>query len=357
MPKSEFAPIPYVDSVETPPDNEPVNIQRSVQALEAILSRGLGEVDYLHGHIHRKSHGHVRGEFRTIPNLPPELAQGVFAKVQTFQAMARFSNSASRSQSDYIPDGRGMAIKLLDVEGPRIFSEADEIGTQDFVMINHPVFFARNVEDFLRLEEVLTATKGNKLEKMQQAFTGGDWNPLNWHWRATVNALQTASHLPAHPASNTYFSMTPIRFGQYVAKYRAKPAGDLGINIVDTVSKLGNQSDAMRLMLQETLKTQQILFEFQVQLRTSERTMPVEDATVEWPENQSPYRTVALFLIPRQDLLAEFGQAAPRSCSFNVWHAIEDHRPLGGINRLRRKVYPIAAAWRVKEGTAEKPPA
>ena len=35
-------------------------------------------------------------------------------------------------------------------------------------------------------------------------LTGGDWNPLHWHWREMLTVAQIAGHLPAHPASNTY---------------------------------------------------------------------------------------------------------------------------------------------------------
>lgn len=77
--------------------------------------------------------------------------------------------------------------------------------------------------------------------------------------------------------------------------------------------------------------------------------MPVEDATVQWPEGDSPYRTAALLLIPRQEINTEEQKAICKQLSFNVWHALADHRPLGGINRLRREVYPISAAWRRNE--------
>jgi len=97
---------------------------------------------------------------------------------------------------------------------------------------------------------------------VKNALTGGDWNPLHWHWREALTAIQIAGHLPAHPASNTYFSMAPVRFGKYVAKYRAKPAGDLAGSFVDLVTRLGKQPDALRLMLEETLRSQQVLFEF-----------------------------------------------------------------------------------------------
>jgi polyhydroxyalkanoate synthesis regulator phasin len=59
--------------------------------------------------------------------------------------------------------------------------------------------------------------------------------------------------------------------------------------------------------------------DFQVQLRTSEHTMPVEDATVEWPESESPYRTVATFRILKQDIAPL--RVAGNDLSFTVWHA------------------------------------
>jgi hypothetical protein len=220
-------------------------------------------------------------------------------------------------------------------------------------MVNHPVFFAGNVKDFLRFEQVLAAARDQKFATAKEALTGGDWNPLHWHWREALTAIQIAGHLPAHPASNTYFSMVPIRFGKYVAKYRAKPAGDLHGSFVDLMAKLGQQPDALRLILEETLRSQQLLFEFQVQLRTTAQTMPVEDATVQWPESESPYRTVALVLIPRQETNTEEQKAVCKQLSFNVWHAVADHRPLGGINRLRREAYPISAAWRRQEPPKE----
>jgi hypothetical protein len=108
----------------------------------------------------------------------------------------------------------------------------------------------------------------------------------------------------------------------------------------------------MRLALEETLKTQELLFEFQVQLRTCEQTMPVEDATVEWPEYESPYRTVAHLLLPRQEIARLRQQEVYQKLSFNVWHALAAHRPLGGINRVRRRAYALSCNWRRQQADA-----
>lgn len=338
--------IPYADSVETWPTDEAEDIRQAIQALERILQRSRESTGQARGDVHVKTHGCAAGEFRVLPNLPEELAQGLFGQDRTFSAAVRFSNSASQPQPDFIPDGRGLAIKLIDVPGERLSSDVNGAATQDFVMVNHPVFFAGNVKEFLRFEQVLAAGKNEKVATATEALTGGAWNPLQWHWREALTALQIAGHLPAHPASMTYFSMAPIRFGNFVAKYRAQPAGTLPGSFVNLVAKLGRHPDALRLILEETLRSQHLLFEFQVQLRTSEQTMPVEDAAVEWPESESPYRTVALLLLPRQDINTQQQESVCKQLSFNVWHALAAHRPLGGINRLRREAYPISAAWR-----------
>ena len=240
-------PLPYADDIETIPADEADDIQRVIDALELILARSQAKSGQFCADVHVKTQGYAEGEFRVLPNLPEELAQGLFEHDGVYSAVVRFSNAASQAQPDAIPDGRGMAIKVLAVAGDVVVADEQRGQTQDFVMINHPVFFARNVKDYLRLEQVLVQADDSSLATLQGALTGGDWNPLHWHWREMLAVARIAGQLPAHPASNTYFSMAPIRFGKYVAKYRAKPAGDRHDSYLDLVKRLGSQADAMRL--------------------------------------------------------------------------------------------------------------
>jgi catalase len=335
-------PLLYADDVETIPPEEAGQIQDVVQALALILARSQAKTGQFRSDVHVKTHGYAQAEFRVLPNLPEELAQGLFEREGAYPAVVRFSNAASQPQPDAVPDGRGMALKVLGVEGEMVSEDEQEAPTQDFVMINHPVFFARNLKDYLRLEQVLVQADDSPLATLQGALTGGDCNPLHWHWSEMLAVARIAGQLPDHPASQTYFSMAPIRFGKHVAKYRAKPAGDRHESYLEMVQRLGTQADAMRLVLEETLRTQEVLFEFQVQLRMSEQTMPIEDATIEWPESESPYRTVAHLLLPRQEIALLRQQRAYQLLAFNVWHALSAHRPLGGINRVRRGAYTLA---------------
>jgi catalase len=342
----------YSDNIETIPTDEAQDIQRVLEALELLLKRSHVKTGQFRADVHLKTHGYVQGEFRVLPNLPIDLAQGLFRDDRAYPTVVRFSNSASQLQPDAVPDGRGMAIKVLGVEGQMGMQDETCGPTQDFVMINHPVFFARNVKDYLRLEQVLVQANDNPVETIRGALTGGDWNPLHWHWREMLTVARITAQFPAHPASNTYFSMAPIRFGNYVAKYRAKPAGERHDSFLELLQRLGTHADAMRLALEETLREQELLFEFQVQLRTSEKTMPIEDPTIEWSESESPYRTVAHLLLPRQEISILRNQTSYRNLAFNVWHALAAHRPLGGINRVRQHVYAASSAWRRQQASA-----
>lgn len=112
--------------------------------------------------------------------------------------------------------------------------------------------------------------------------------------------------------------MSPFRFGQYVAKYGVRPAGEVPGSRLDLVGQLGAQSDALQRILEETLRSQEVLNEFQVQLRTSAKTMLVQDATVEWPERESPYRTVSLLLTLCQEINPQPRKTTCRKLAFDV---------------------------------------
>lgn len=339
----------YGDDVETVPADEAADIQRVVEALSAILERSHVKSGQFQADVHVKTHGYAQGEFRVLPNLPEELAQGLFAQAGAHPAVVRFSNSAPYVQPDAIPDGRGLAIKVLGVSGDMGLVDEHRGPTQDFVMVNYPVFFVRNVKDYLRVERVLEAADDSALATIRGALTDCDWNPVHWHWKEALSAARIAGQFPVHPASTTYYSMAPIRFGNYVAKYRVVPAGGHRESYLDLILRLSYQADAMRLALEESLRDHEISAEFQVQLRTSEQSMPIEDATVEWPESESPYRTVAHLVLPQQDIAGHLLQDEFRSLAFHVWHALAAHRPLGGVNRVRSAVYPISAAWRRRQ--------
>jgi polyhydroxyalkanoate synthesis regulator phasin len=355
-PKTVGAPkyLPYADNVESVPATEQDDIRRVVQSIEQILQQGHAKSGKPLPDVHAKSHGCAKGEFRVLPNLHAELAQGLFRHPRTYDAVVRFSNSSGQMNPDSKPDGRGMAIKVIGVTGAKLLADEMNAKTQDFVMIDHPVFLVGTVEHYRRVEQVLADAGDNGFMQVLGLALAGDAD-IPRHIAELIRAAAIGGHRAANPVSMTYYSMAPIRFGQYVAKYRVEPVQDGDHALRPSLTTPGPAEDALRLLLEETLRQQEVLFNFQVQLRTSEQTMPVEDATVEWPESESPYRTVATLRIFQQDIAPR--REAGNNLSFTVWHALADHRPLGGINRVRREAYRTSSVWRHQEaGKVRKEP-
>ena len=74
--------------------------------------------------------------------------------------------------------------------------------------------------------------------------------------------------------------------------------------------------------------------------------MPIEDATVEWKEQDSPYLPVARIRIPRQRIDDAARTAWCEEVAFNPWNSLTEHRPLGSLNRARRDIYRALSQFR-----------
>ena len=76
-----------------------------------------------------------------------------------------------------------------------------------------------------------------------------------------------------------------------------------------------------------------------LQVQTDGHRMPIENAAVRWPARLSPWVPVATLRLPRQrfDSAAQFAFA--HNLSYNPWHCIAEHRPLGNQGRARRRMY------------------
>lgn len=300
------------------PANEAAATQEVVRMLEDSI-RSEAKFGLAHRGAHAKGHGCVKATFRVLPKLPDEVRTGVFAEARTFPAWIRYSNGSGTIQDDSIGDARGMAIKLMGVEG-------SESGTQDFVMINHPVFFVRNAADYLEFQKALVK------DSPSQFFFPG-LNPFNFrlHEFAIVNTIQGKT--VTNPLDTQYWSMTPYRLGDTAMKFSVHPCDD-GAMFNETASP-----NYLRDNMQQQLAQGQACFDFMVQLRRVPSVMPIEDPTLEWSEDDSPFIRVAQVTIPEQAFTSPEQRAFCENLAFNPWHAVPEHQPLGGINRMRKTIY------------------
>jgi len=277
--------------------------------------------------VHAKLTGLVEAEFSVNENIPVLLAKGVFVPGKTYPAYIRFSNgSALPVRSDKKPDGRGMAIKLLNVPGVKILDNAKEASTQDFVMQNHTAFFTSSPSTYLA---VMKRINGNIFDKLSLPFVLG------------LKGLMLAGKFNGGKISNPlqirYNSISPYQLGvgtgKIAVKYCAKP-----VSAVTDAMPQNAPDDFLRKAMQNTLNNGDVLFKFYVQPKTSDN-MSVEDYTVEWDEQQAPFYEVATIRIPRQYFQTAELDSLGENLSFNPWHTLPEHRPLGCLNRVRKIVY------------------
>jgi hypothetical protein len=293
---------------------------------------------------HPKHHGFVVARFTVADNLREDLRVGLFREPKTYTAVIRFSSTGERD--DRVLDNHGMAIKVLGVKPARPSESGADVQTQDFVLLDHPLFFTPNVASLLafsrkkkslRLDQGLTGKA--LLEALREAFPN------------ELRLLEGRKQRIKSPLEAEYFSTTPYKFGQRAVKYSAKPE---------------QSKDYLRETLVEQLRPHEqrgsasptrypaARFGFYVQRQSDPSTMPIEDPTVEW---KSPWERVASIEINAQEFDFPARWAWGNSLSFSPWHALDEHRPLGGINRARKIVYPASADLRLRYLNAPKEPA
>jgi hypothetical protein len=222
-----------------------------------------------------------------------------------------------------------MSLKLMQVAGDKLLGDS---GSQDFILNSHPVLFVGTPQDFR--DFIATSLDSSPV-----------WfflNPLDAHIREFNIVRAGRKHHPSHLAI-PYWSTTPYLFGNDRAvKYTARPCPTNGRSELPDPLTDGY----LRNTLREQLATGGACFDFMVQLQLDAQTMPLEDATVLWDETLSPFRQVARIDIPPQDFDSPAQMEFCEDLAFNPWHSLPEHRPLGGINRVRKDLYRELARFR-----------
>jgi hypothetical protein len=294
-----------------------------------------------------RSNGFLKGELSISGDLPEHLRQGVFARAATYPVVVRLSSASSDVVSDSIPQVRGMAIKVLNVDGARLLPD-DRGHNQDFLLANVPVFAPGTLALYkasLSANKVIGGLPG--FVQLGLAATAHGIEKAEAVAGAEPSAvLRTLASDNANPLGETYHSMAAMRFGDYVAKISATP---LSANVKALTGKIPNEvGDAtMRDLVVAHFRREGAEYQLRAQLCVDLDRMPIEDATVLWPEEISPQQAIATLRIPPQEPYSParrvFGDDV---LSFTAWNGIEAHRPLGAIMRIRRSVYEQSSRFR-----------
>lgn len=275
--------------------------------------------------IHPKMNGCVKAEFIVEKNLPEELRVGLFKEEKCFPSWIRFSNGDTKPLPDWKKDIRGFAIKIMNVPGEKIVESIKGGGNHDLILMSTKNFVSKKIKHFHRILKVLTVP-----------YKPGTFFPKLFSLIASFPILVRGTKAKIkcdHPFEVSYFSTVPYRFGDKTkaVKYAVIPSDKNMLKFTDKTSK-----DFLRANMAATLLKHEIVYDFFIQLQTDPVKMPIEDPTVVW---NSPLIKIATIRIPKQAFdmpeQNEFGD----NLSFNPWHALPEHRPLGNFNRVRKKIY------------------
>jgi catalase len=293
---------------------------------------------------HPKSHGLVWGEFNVEKTIPQSLKVGIFSQPKTYPTWVRFSSASDaekrgKLKSDLDPDVRALAIKLMNVTGKKVMDDEQE--TQDFLLINHPTFFARDAQGFANL---MKATVGKADAEEIRSLA------------PTFEVLKTiTSKKVSNPLLIQYWSTTPYQFGSQSIKFSVKPHQQ------DTSGAKPTSENYLREAMVNYLSVENkdATFDFLVQLYVNDEKTPIEDPMQEWQEKDSPFIKLATLKIPAQKFNFAERERRNEAMSFMPWHTLPEHAPLGGMNLARKQVYQVIANARrgYMQHRAEEPQA
>lgn len=273
-----------------------------------------------------KTQGIVRGEFLVHDNLPPELRHGIYAQPRTYRAWVRFSGPGPYITPDIDDVGfMSISIKLMGVPGPKLMD--DEKFTQDMFGVSTPTF-------------VTPDTRANAQLQIESLKNAQIFYFLNFHRPHVLDLIMQGLWIKTQssPFEAPYFSCVPYLLGEGQAmQYSVWPLRKRRTPIPRL--PLRPPDDYLRNAMVAALAEEDVEFDIRLQRQTDPRLMPIENNAVLWPEKLSPRVSAATLHIPRQKFDSPAQMDFARLLSYNPWHSIPEHRPLGNQSRARRRMY------------------
>ena len=312
-------------------ENEDAAISEAVRiATEHIQKMHEDEGTPTHRDAHTKNHGCVRAKLTIDKARPAETRYGVFSNDKSYNAWIRFSNAGGEVKSDAVGGGRGMALKLLGVEGEKILPAEKNEKTQDFLFVNHPVFVVRDIQEYIKVQ------------------THPLWFVLG-HPRTALLVKSLTGHKVTDLLESRYWSMSSFRLGKSAVKY-----GMIPCKAPETPYPQEPAPNFLAENLEKHLQQREGCFNVLVQFQKDPVKMPVEDPSEEWSEVLSPFVKVATLTVGKQNFRSKKQEEFCENLSFTPWHSLPAHMPLGNLNRARKAVYEASSLKRHTDNQSKK---
>jgi hypothetical protein len=273
-----------------------------------------------------KTHGIVRAELTVRDDVPEAMRRGIFAEPRSYRAWVRYSGPGPYVTPDIDDVGfLSMSIKLLGVAGPKLLE--DEKFTQDLLGVSTPTFVTPNTRANAQLQ--------HWSYKNAQVFYF-----VNFREPHILDSIMQLlwTKTQTNPLEGEYFSCVPYLLGEGQAmQYSFRPRLKTRTRVPRL--PLRPPDNYLRDAMVATLAEQDVEFDILLQLQTDPFLMPIENNGVLWPTKLSPRVPAAVLRIPKQkfDSLEQLEFA--KVLSYNPWHSIPEHRPLGNQGRARKRMY------------------
>lgn len=343
-----LVPLLYDPSYEVLEDEEAETGAELNETLDSISETTFQDCKHATRSVHAKSHGLLIAEVQVLPNLPTVYAQGIFSNPKNYPAVIRLSTTPGDMLDDSVSTPRGFALKIIGVEGERVNSSLGDV-TQDFVLVNGPAFLAPSGKKFLGSLKLLAKTtdKVPTLKKALSAVLRGTEKVVEALGGESPTIISMGGHPETHILGETFFSQAPILYGPYMAKISVAPVSTELLALVKSPLNVNGKPNGLRDAVVDFFATKEAEWEVKVQLCTALEAMPIEDSTIPWSEEISPYITVARIIAkPQAAWSDQLSTKIDDGMSFSPWHAVAAHRPIGSIMRLRKAAYETSAKFR-----------
>ncbi len=273
-----------------------------------------------------KTHGIARGEFIVHDDIPPEMKHGIFAKPQTFKTWFRFSGPGPYITPDIDDVGfMSISMKLMGVLGEKLMDE--EKATIDWTAVSTPTFVTQDTRANANLQSW-------SLKNAQIFHFLSLRNPHIADLIMQSLFIKTQSS----PFEAPYFGCVPYLLGEgHAMQYSVWPISPRKTPIPRLPFR--PPDDYLRDAMVAALAQGDVELDFRIQLQTDPFLMPIENNGILWPERLSPRVSVATLRLPKQKFDSPAQMEFAKKLSYNPWHTIADHRPLGNQSRARRKMY------------------
>ncbi len=337
----------YTDDVEKITPDE----QETHANIIKIMTDGTNKVKEKEGKALRISHGKafglLKGKLIVEAGLPQYLSQGLFAKPGSYDVVIRLASAPGEMTDDSkLSTVRGMSLKIFGVDGPHLAPFGDTT-TQDFVFDTGKEFLASTAATFAQAfkPNAEVAPKLSDTTKGVVSDIARGTNAVLHAFGMSSEKLDFYGHEKVHPMAEDYYSQTPSRYGEYIAKFGVIATSPAMLALRDQPYSPEGYN-AFREAAVAYFRSNAAEFDFRVQLNTGLDDMSVEDAMSKWSEEDSQYQTVARLVIPVQDAYDPATDGIVEKLSFNPAHTLAAFRPLGSVNRARLVVYTTMANLR-----------